>query len=203
MNLNENVDLIEKNVTFIIFSTNSKKLSFELLTGIYLSKESPIIINFDDKIIKFKKKINESNILFNFVNFTLSNITIPFSIFLNAEFLIVFIDLEFEKSFSNLENLMNYIKSKKIQLKNKILIYGIYNNIDSIQENMTEKNLGDYFDSESIFFEYYKLDFNNIDSIVESYNFFMNEATQNSLSSNNENDEIQFNESNYSCCYLY
>ena len=192
MNLNENVDLIEKNVTFIIFSTNSKKLSFELLTGIYLSKESPIIINFDNKIIKFKKKINESNILFNFVNFTLSNITIPFSIFLNAEFLIVFIDLEFEKSFSNLENLMNYIKSKKIQLKNKILIYGIYNNIDSIQENMTEKN-----------FEYYKLDFNNIDSIVESYNFFMNEATQNSLFSNNENDEIQFNESNYSCCYLY
>ena len=68
---------------------------------------------------------------------------------------------------------------------------------------MTEKNLGDYFDSESIFFEYYKLDFNNIDSIVESYNFFMNEATQNSLFSNNENDEIQFNESNYSCCYLY
>jgi hypothetical protein len=32
MNLNENVDLIEKNVTFIIFSTNSKKLSFEFLT---------------------------------------------------------------------------------------------------------------------------------------------------------------------------
>jgi hypothetical protein len=51
MNLNENVDLIEKNVTFIIFSTNSNKLSLEYLTGIYISIEDPLIINFNKKIL--------------------------------------------------------------------------------------------------------------------------------------------------------
>ena len=68
---------------------------------------------------------------------------------------------------------------------------------------MTEKNLGDYLDSERIFFDYYKLDFNNIHSIIETYNFFMTEATENSLFSKEEINEIEFKECNYSSCYLY
>ncbi len=48
MNLNQNID---KNVTFIIFSTNSNKLSLEYLTGIYISIEDPLIINFNKKIL--------------------------------------------------------------------------------------------------------------------------------------------------------
>ena len=41
MNLNQNFD---KNVSFIIFSTNSNKISLNFLTGIYSSKENPILI---------------------------------------------------------------------------------------------------------------------------------------------------------------
>ena len=202
MNLNHNID---KNVTFIIFSTNSNKLSLEYLTGIYISKENPILIKFDNKIIKFIKKINESNILFNFINLNLklSENTIPYSIILNAEYLIVFIDLEFENSFSNLQNLIYFLKSKRIQLKNKILIYGIYKNIEYIQENMTEQNLGDYLDSERIFFDYYKLDFNDKHSLIETYNYFMTEATENYLFSKEEINEIEFKECHYSSCYLF
>ena len=202
MNLNQNID---KNVTFIIFSTNSNKISLNFLTGIYISKENPILIKFDNKIIKFIKKINESNILFNFINLNLklSENTIPYSIILNAEYLIVFIDLEFENSFSNLQELIDFLNSKSINLKNKVLIYGIYKNIEYIQENMTEQNLGDYLDSERIFFDYYKLDFNNIDSIIETYNFFMTEASENCNFSKEDIIKIEFKECNNSSCYLY
>ena len=202
MNLNQNID---KNVTFIIFSTNSNKISLNFLTGIYISKENPILIKFDNKIIKFIKKINESNILFNFINLNLklSENTIPYSIILNAEYLIVFIDLEFENSFSNLQELIDFLNSKSINLKNKILIYGIYKNIEYIQENMTEQNLGDYLDSERIFFDYYKLDFNNIDSIIETYNFFMTEASEKCNFSKEDIIKIEFKECNNSSCYLY
>ncbi len=202
MNLNQNFD---KNVSFIIFSTNSNKISLNFLTGIYISKENPILIKFDNKIIKFIKKINESNILFNFINLNLklSENTIPYSIILNAEYLIVFIDLEFENSFSNLQELIDFLNSKSINLKNKILIYGIYKNIEYIQENMTEQNLGDYLDSERIFFDYYKLDFNNIDSIIETYNFFMTEASEKCNFSKEDIIKIEFKECNNSSCYLY
>ncbi len=200
MNLNHNID---KNVTFIIFSTNSNKLSLEYLTGIYISIKDPLIINFNKKNIKFIKKINESNILFNFINLKLSEIKISYSIILNAEYLIVFIDLEFENSFSNLQNLIYFLKSKRIQLKNKILIYGIYKDIEHIQENLTENNLGDYLDSERIFFDYYKLDFNDKHSLIETYNYFMTEATENYLFSKEEINEIEFKECHYSSCYLF
>ena len=200
MNLNHNID---KNVTFIIFSTNSNKLSLEYLTGIYISIKDPLIINFNKKNIKFIKKINESNILFNFINLKLSEIKISYAIILNAEYFIVFIDLEFENSFSNLQNLIYFLKSKRIQLKNKILIYGIYKDIEHIQENLTENNLGDYLDSERIFFDYYKLDFNDKHSLIETYNYFMTEATENYLFSKEEINEIEFKESHYSSCYLF
>ena len=68
---------------------------------------------------------------------------------------------------------------------------------------MTEQNLGDYLDSERIFFDYYKLDFNNIDSIIETYNFFMTEASENCNFSKEDIIKIEFKECNNSSCYLY
>ena len=68
---------------------------------------------------------------------------------------------------------------------------------------MTEQNLGDYLDSERIFFDYYKLDFNNIDSIIETYNFFMTEASEKCNFSKEDIIKIEFKECNNSSCYLY
>ncbi len=64
MNSNEIENLKEIKRIIILFTTNLKELSFQILTKLYIPTIKPYIISMDEKMIKFQKTIDFSIFLF-------------------------------------------------------------------------------------------------------------------------------------------
>ena len=116
-----------------------------------------------------------------------------------AQTFMFFIDLEYDKSFYNLESIIDFIRNK-IDPDFKIFIYGVYKDKSNIQSNLNEKKLENYLDSQRIFFHYSEVDLNDIETLIKIFDSVAMEGINNM--SENPTNNVDDGQSSSKCNIL-
>ena len=192
--------LTEKKVKIISFSTNKNLSPQKIIINYFQAINNNIEMSEKKKLIKFEREMHFMKI---YVDFLCIEILIDDEQyqqqFVNlcniAQTFMFFIDLEFEDSYKNLERIINFIRNK-IDPDNKIFIYGIYKNKNSIQDNL--KELDKYLDKQNIFYAYSEVDLNDKETLIKIFDFIIMEGVNNIKENNNSNG----NKVDSSCSFI-
>ena len=193
--------LTEKKVKIISFSTNQEDLSPQKIIINYFSAINyNIDVDLEKPLVQFEREMHFMKICIKFLCIEiLIDDEVDQKKFVTlcrkAETFMFFIDLEYEDSFQNLEFIINFIRNK-IDPDNKIFIYGIYKNKNSIQDNL--KELDKYLDKQNIFYAYSEVDLNDKETLIKIFDFIIMEGVNNIKENNNSNG----NKVDSSCSFI-
>lgn len=149
----------KKKETFVSFriaslSTRMSKFSPINIIRKFLenSKECSKIIYPNDNQVDFDYLIKKNNYIKTNC-YEIPDLSKNTTILAIVDCIIVFVDLEFEDSFSVLENIVDVIITKGNKA-NKVYVIGVYNKVGDIQEELQEEKFNELLDSKKLFYEY-------------------------------------------------
>ena len=182
------------------FSTNFEAYPpMEIIKIFFKSAVCDNISYVNDDQVKFEHMLNEKVCFTNFVQ--ISNLNATHSFLKCADCVIVFVDLEKEKSFENLEIIITYIKNN-CRLERKVYILGIYSNVDKIQPELKEESINEFVDSKNIYYDYLELNLESSIDLVKIVEFISQEAIENKSDKLEKNKEVPEDVSRSGCVII-
>ena len=193
-----------KLVKIISFSTNHEGLSPQNIISNYLSALNIQNVPLNKPLVEYEREIHFMNIHIKFLCLELLvDDEVDQKQFVTlcgkAQTFMFFIDLEYDKSFYNLESIIDFIRNK-IDPDFKIFIYGVYKDKSNIQSNINEKKLENYLDSQRIFFHYSEVDLNDIETLIKIFDSVAMEGINNM--SENPTNNVDDGQSSSKCNIL-